>query len=30
MREMSALSVGEAGAVWIRVIDRLLPPMPVS
>jgi len=30
MRETSGLSVVEAGAVWIRVIDRLLPPTPVS
>ena len=30
MRETFALSVEEAGAVWIRVIDGLLPPTPVS
>jgi AcrR family transcriptional regulator len=30
MRETFALSVEEAGAVWICVIDRLLPPTPVS
>jgi AcrR family transcriptional regulator len=30
MRETFALSVEEAGAVWIRAIDRLLPPTPVS
>ena len=30
MRETSGLSVAEAGAVWIRAIDRLLPPTPVS
>lgn len=30
VRETFALSVEEAGAVWIRAIDRLLPPTPVS
>ncbi|MCW5737676.1 MAG: hypothetical protein KIS73_26370 [Enhydrobacter sp.] len=30
MRETFGLSVEEAGAVWIRAIDRLLPPTPVS
>ena len=28
MRELSGLSVEEACAVWIRAIDRLLPPTP--
>jgi len=30
MREASGLSVEHAGAVWIRAIDRILPPTPVS
>jgi AcrR family transcriptional regulator len=30
MRETFALSVEEAGAVWIRAIDSLLPPTPDS
>ncbi len=30
MRETLAMSVEEAGAVWIGAIDRLLPPTPVS
>lgn len=30
MRDMFGLSVEEAGAVWIRAIDRLLPPTPDS
>lgn len=30
MREIFALSVEEARAVWIRAIDRLLPPTPLS
>jgi AcrR family transcriptional regulator len=30
MRENFALSVEEANAVWIRVIDGLLPPTPIS
>lgn len=30
MRETLGLSIEQAGAVWIRAIDRLLPPTPVS
>jgi AcrR family transcriptional regulator len=30
MRETFGLSVEEAGAVWIRAIDRMLPSTPVS
>jgi AcrR family transcriptional regulator len=30
MRETCGLSVEQAGAVWIHVIDRMLPPTPVS
>jgi AcrR family transcriptional regulator len=30
MRETFSLSVGEACALWVRVIDRLLPSTPVS
>jgi hypothetical protein len=30
MRETFGLSVEEAGAVWIRAIDGLLPPTPDS
>ena len=30
MREAAGLSVEEACTVWIRAIDRLLPPTPVS
>jgi AcrR family transcriptional regulator len=30
MRETFDLSVEEACAVWMRVVDRLLPPTPVS
>lgn len=29
MRELHGLSVEEACAVWVRIIDRLLPPTPV-
>ena len=30
MREAAGLSVEEACTVWIRAIDRLLPPTPIS
>jgi AcrR family transcriptional regulator len=30
MRESAGLSVGDACTVWIRAIDRLLPPTPAS
>jgi AcrR family transcriptional regulator len=30
MREAAGLSIEEACTVWIRAIDRLLPPTPVS
>jgi len=30
MRETFGLSVEQARSVWIRSIDRLLPPTPVS
>lgn len=30
MREDYGLTIGEASEVWIRAIDRLLPPTPVS
>jgi AcrR family transcriptional regulator len=30
MRELTGLSVEDACTVWIRAIDRLLPPTPVS
>jgi hypothetical protein len=30
MREDNGLSVEQACAVWIKVIDELLPPTPVS
>lgn len=30
MRETFGLSIEQAGEVWIRAIDRLLPPTPVS
>lgn len=30
MRELSGLSAEQAAAVWIRIVDALLPPTPVS
>ena len=30
MREFAGLSIEEAREVWVKTIDRLLPPTPVS
>ena len=30
MRDFSGLSIEEAREVWVKSIDRLLPPTPVS